>query len=318
MLDYNSVRKIRKIFVFFTVFYIILHLFCFSSVLALNYKPAKPEGPTVGVVDVEYSYKIVTQDTDSQWKFGWGDGSESGWLSLSDSSEMVIGAHSWSEPGFYDVKVKYRSKFGEETKWSNSLKVNVLDSSGEAASEFLNDSDGDGWDDIVEKFCGTNVSDSDSYPLDTDGDGVPDDSTYKNFTADLDDDNDGLSDKIEIELGSDPKNSGDVKSIKNKYDTHFLVDTDNDGVYDIFYITLLGDTSTAVDIDGDGQKDYVYDLEEDKLVKYQSGGDSEFAMLFQDFPLWFAVATVVIVTLLVIFFLFKIGVLYFYEEEPKE
>ena len=68
-------------------------------------------------------------------------------------------------------------------------------------------------------------------PLDTDNDHIPD-------SIDDNDDNDGLSDKLEIKLGSDPKNNSDVLAIKINDAIHFLIDIDMDGESDLFYNSI--------------------------------------------------------------------------------
>jgi hypothetical protein len=73
------------------------------------------------------------------------------------------------------------------------------------------DSDGDGFADTVDAFPNDPTA-----ALDSDGDGMPDQfivgsDTLNTFTLveDLDDDNDGVSDVDEIQLGTNPLDSGD-------------------------------------------------------------------------------------------------------------
>lgn len=70
-----------------------------------------------------------------------------------------------------------------------------------------------------------------TVPLDLDNDGIYD---YE----DSDDDNDGLSDKVEEQLCSNPLNPIDVIAIDIGDETHYLVDTDENVQSDIFYNTI--------------------------------------------------------------------------------
>ena len=88
------------------------------------------------------------------------------------------------------------------------------------------DSDSDGYTDDMELSYGTNPQEKNSFPLDTDKDGIPDDNSPDGkYIGDSDDDNDGLSDIIEIQLGSNPKNESDVAKISINGTEYYLVDT---------------------------------------------------------------------------------------------
>jgi len=82
--------------------------------------------------------------------------------------------------------------------WSLLVLLTVISGCGEGSPFTFNlDSDGDGWTDSEEALCGTNPSDFNSVPVDSDGDGDC------NF-VDVDDDNDGFNDSIENQFGSNP------------------------------------------------------------------------------------------------------------------
>ncbi len=99
------------------------------------------------------------------------------------------------------------------------------------------DTDGDGWSDDEEEQYRTDPNDSDNYPLDTDGDHIPD-------SVDTDDDGDGYSDDMELSYGTDPKNP-------NSYP----LDTDGDGVPD--HDSIDGKYEGDIDDDDDGLTDTV-------------------------------------------------------------
>ena len=142
------------------------------------------------------------------------------------------------------------------------------------------DLDGDGYSDEMEDSYGTNATDPNEFPLDTDKDWIPDeDSEDGNYTGDPNDDNDGLNDEIEEELGSDPKNESDVKSI-DSIEGGYLVDTNGTGQYDTFYNATSGVTTNVttdedgnylIDNDGDGECDFIYDPETGETTPYKKG-----------------------------------------------
>ncbi|MEJ5312433.1 MAG: Ig-like domain-containing protein, partial [Anaerolineae bacterium] len=111
--------------------------------------------------------------------------------------------------------------------------------------------------------------------LDTDGDGIPDD-------TDIDDDNDGIPDSVEI--ANAPAN-GDTDG--DGIPDHLDLDSDNDSINDVheaggtdadgdgMHDGAQGELTTPPDTDGDGQPDYV-DLDSDNdsvsdLVESGSG-----------------------------------------------
>ena len=65
--------------------------------------PDIPTGPVKGVVGIEYSYEtneVIDPDEDIvQYKFDWGDGTDSGWLEEPSASKI------WESDGTYDVTV---------------------------------------------------------------------------------------------------------------------------------------------------------------------------------------------------------------------
>jgi hypothetical protein len=94
------------------------------------YKPSKPGGPNLGIWHVQYSYTSSTTDPDGDqiyYLFDWGDGSNSGWLGPFSSGAVVIGSHTWTVLGTYEVKVKARDTWGAGSTWSDSLTVTITD-----------------------------------------------------------------------------------------------------------------------------------------------------------------------------------------------
>jgi PKD repeat protein len=205
---------------------------------------AEANGPYTGLVNQNITfYATGSYDLDGNitkyiWNFG--DGSTS-------SSKNPI--HAYTNNGTYIVTLEVTDNSGLTDRDETTVYI------------FTTDSDGDGWGDDEENKYGTNPDDPSEYPIDTDNDHIPD-------SDDIDDDNDGLTDKIEEELGSDSKNKSDVKNISINGIIHFLIDTDSDGIVDLFYnstsgkttiIYYMGKNQYLIDENGDGKWEYVYD-----------------------------------------------------------
>jgi len=73
--------------------------------------PAVITGPTKGKVDIMHNFTAVTEDKngdDVQYKFIWGDGTESSWSEFVPSGTPVTMAHSYSKKGNYVITVEVR------------------------------------------------------------------------------------------------------------------------------------------------------------------------------------------------------------------
>ena len=116
-------------------------------------------------------------------------------------------------------------------------------------STYSLDTDGDGLKDCEEEIIGTDL-----HAADTDGDSLSDyDEVYKTHTDPLvfdsavpgcsdgeaDSDGDGISNIVEIELGTNP----------------LAADTDDDGISDSDEINIYGTNPNLIDTDGDGIED---------------------------------------------------------------
>ena len=113
------------------------------------------------------------------------------------------------------------------------------------------DDDGDGWEDLVEPNCGSSPVDANSFPADSDSDGICD-------IMDPDDDNDMVLD-INDKFPLDPSEHEDFDNdgIGNNADD----DDDNDGwpdsVESICQTLQLSSSSVPEDTDGDGTCDLI-------------------------------------------------------------
>jgi hypothetical protein len=92
--------------------------------------PARPDGPTTGGSNIQYSYTTTTTDPESQqvyYLWSWGD-SMGSWLGPFDSGSPAQASHNWSMAGDYLVKVKAKDVGGSESGWSDSITVHIEDS----------------------------------------------------------------------------------------------------------------------------------------------------------------------------------------------
>ena len=128
------------------------------------------------------------------------------------------------------------------------------------------DSDGDGVSDSADAF-----PEDATETVDTDGDGIGN-------NADADDDNDGLSDADESELGTDPllidTDSDGVNDLEDEYplDLNESADTDGDGVGDNSD-WAPNDSTESADTDGDGLGDNADAFPTDATETLDTDGD---------------------------------------------
>lgn len=137
-----------------------------------------------------------------------------------------------------------------------------LTDTAEALIKIMTDTDKDKWGDSEEEKYDTDPYSDTDFPIDFDGDRIPD-----NF--DSDDDNDGLSDYYEEMLGSDSMSDSDVLDISEHLEYGFLVDLGKTGEYDLYFdisrnkssqIEYETDTVCLIDNNFDGSFDYKYDI----------------------------------------------------------
>jgi hypothetical protein len=92
-------------------------------------KPSTPSGPTSGKIKKSYTYSTSTIDPDGhRVKYGWdwnGDGTVDKWTGLLNSSETASASHTWNKRGNYEIKVKARDEYGEESIWSDPLPISM-------------------------------------------------------------------------------------------------------------------------------------------------------------------------------------------------
>lgn len=110
---------------------ILVLMFFFLAILPVAfaqsslYVPSPPIGPTYGFVGIEYEYTIVTMNPDSLWMFDWGDGTNTSWLRLGENASSIVQTHQWSQPGTYQVHVRYKGETAPYGIWSEAMLVEI-------------------------------------------------------------------------------------------------------------------------------------------------------------------------------------------------
>jgi hypothetical protein len=99
------------------------------KIYGLNEAPNAPsiDGPTDGIIDIEYFYNISSIDAEGYdvWYYiEWGDGSTDNWIGPFASGENEIVGHTWSKKKTFDVKVKAKDIHGFESDWA-TIKVTI-------------------------------------------------------------------------------------------------------------------------------------------------------------------------------------------------
>ena len=79
---------------------------------------------------MEYELTIQADDPDNDDLYffvDWNDGTQGEWVGPYPSGTPTIINHTWTESGTYTVKAKAKDPFGEESQWSNTLNVSILE-----------------------------------------------------------------------------------------------------------------------------------------------------------------------------------------------
>lgn len=102
------------------------------TVTVFNNEPEKPDtpyGPTEGKIRTEsYTYNTSTIEVDGHdlfYLFDWDDGTTSGWIGPYASGETASASHIWNRKGSYNIMVKAKDEYGEESIWSDPHSVTM-------------------------------------------------------------------------------------------------------------------------------------------------------------------------------------------------
>jgi chitodextrinase len=233
-----------------------------------NQKPvADANGPYNGIIgktitlDGSGSYDSDGSIIDYSWTFGDG---------TSGSGKKPT--HTYTSAGTYSISLTVTDNDGDTDIDYTSVSIS-------------DDSDNDGWNDDIEDSYGTDKNNSNDNPMDTDNDGKPDDdSPDGKYTGDTDDDNDGISDDIEELIGTDSKDETSYINIDIEDIENYLIDTDDDGEYDLFYdpeseteipFEIDEDGNILIDYDNDGDWDYKFNIDTGELIDISEEDEEE-------------------------------------------
>lgn len=99
--------------------------------------PAAPTGPESGLLEDSHDFSTTPSDPDADDVFlmwDWGD--ETGdWLGPYASDQVFNIQRQWSNPGIYNVRVKVKDVWDEESPWSEATEVHVT-ARGDANSDW--------------------------------------------------------------------------------------------------------------------------------------------------------------------------------------
>ena len=102
----------------------------FSVSEDVNDNPNKPTvaGPISGKTGNTYTYTAYTTDPNGDkiyYWFDWGDGTDSGWIGPFNSGQTTSASHVWDTQGSYQVKVKAKDEYDDESVWSDPLSISM-------------------------------------------------------------------------------------------------------------------------------------------------------------------------------------------------
>jgi hypothetical protein len=89
--------------------------------------PDRPNGPTVSKIRVPHEYTSCSSDPDDNvmyYLFDWGDGTTSNWVKQQDNGDGLA-SHTWNRQGTYEIKVKAKDIYGQESNWSDPLPITM-------------------------------------------------------------------------------------------------------------------------------------------------------------------------------------------------
>jgi hypothetical protein len=285
-------------------------VFTIKTDSTISYPVARAGGPYYGL-----TYQTINFDGSKSYD---PDGTiVSGYWDFDDGTNATgtKPSHVYNLSGQYNVTLTVTDNDGNTDTDITSVTIDL-------------DTDADGWSDELEESYQTNINSSEDQPLDTDNDGHPDDtSPDRKYWGDPDDDNDGLTDDIEREIGSDQKNKYDVIQFKLENVTYFLVDINKDNISDIFYnpyeeyntsLQKLDDGSYLIDFNKNNDWEYIFNSDNYEVSPYIKGITTSSDLFYPDiFSIIILIAIIAIVTII---YLFKIGYLSIeiVEEKPPK
>ncbi|MCX6665867.1 MAG: right-handed parallel beta-helix repeat-containing protein [Euryarchaeota archaeon] len=192
----------------------------------------------------------VTSTSDTTPTFNWdpaiySKGIHGYYVTIDVNPEVFTESTTWTSSlsltdGIHTFKIRAEGSDGKITTVTLRFKIDIS----------LNDLDHDGWSDEDENIYGTDPTNPENYPSDTDGDHLPD-------TVDTDDDNDGYSDLMEFSYGTDPYDSkeyppdldGDKIPDEDSPDGKYTgdIDDDDDSLPDLIELQIGSNPKNGTD-----------------------------------------------------------------------
>ena len=89
---------------------------------------------------MEYTFTTTTKEPDDDLVFyciDWGDESPLIWQGPYHSENTATFTHSWTADNSYDIRVKAKDLYGDESEWSESLSISIPKIRGRDASRVL-------------------------------------------------------------------------------------------------------------------------------------------------------------------------------------
>jgi hypothetical protein len=90
--------------------------------------PETPEGPTEGIIGVEYTFCSSTTDPEEDnlfYQWDWDDGTYSDWYGPYSSGQTACCDHAWSDIGMYCIRVRAKDIENVESGWSEPFCINI-------------------------------------------------------------------------------------------------------------------------------------------------------------------------------------------------
>jgi len=99
----------------------------------MNDPPEVPDidGPTEGIAGMEVEFSFVANDPDGDdvyYWVEWGDETNSDWIGPYQSGITVNASHTWTAGGDYEIKVKAKDIYLNESGWSEPLTIHIIGS----------------------------------------------------------------------------------------------------------------------------------------------------------------------------------------------
>ncbi|KYK25377.1 hypothetical protein AYK24_04960 [Thermoplasmatales archaeon SG8-52-4] len=97
-----------------------------------NLPPDAPiiNGPSTGGVGAKYGYSINSNDIDGDdiyYYIDWDDGTNSGWKGPYPTGQPAKINHTWTSPGTYYIKGMAKDIYDEESSWSETIVVTIVE-----------------------------------------------------------------------------------------------------------------------------------------------------------------------------------------------